>query len=299
MLCILWSIKRFSAAAVLCLTAAAHAEVDPFIFEVTFGNHKSYVLGSYHDGISIAEFPSHLIQKIRASKQVVLETDAAVIPVLGRNRLGTPLRELLSPLAWAFLNSRLGSDYSEAQLDRFEPWFAARELYASLESRNFSKRPKLDLQIQILAQSQNKSVYFLAPVHRHVELDPRGITEIESLATIPLGPLLREYQLAANFMMEDYRHRRSDSSTPEFYNSTEPIKIKLVDERNRQWLPQLNGLLRKDSTFIAVGLGHLFGPNGILQGLENQGFQVRDLSSCGSLLSDESSRRKKKKESGD
>lgn len=49
----------------------------------------------------------------------------------------------------------------------------------------------------------------------------------------------------------------------------------LLDHRNAIWLPKLEQYMKKNSSFIAVGVAHLGGQNGLLQLLRNQGYTVR------------------------
>lgn len=55
--------------------------------------------------------------------------------------------------------------------------------------------------------------------------------------------------------------------------------------RNRIWLPRIAQLVRSQPTFIAVGLMHLEGPEGLVQGLRNLGFSVEPMSGANILTS--------------
>ncbi len=49
----------------------------------------------------------------------------------------------------------------------------------------------------------------------------------------------------------------------------------LIDERNRNWMKRLPALLAARPTFVAVGAGHLPGPNGLIALLRKDGFTVK------------------------
>ena len=51
----------------------------------------------------------------------------------------------------------------------------------------------------------------------------------------------------------------------------------LVDARNRDWISQLDTLMKTESIFAAVGAGHLVGENGVLQLLKDKGYKVEPL----------------------
>jgi uncharacterized protein YbaP (TraB family) len=47
-----------------------------------------------------------------------------------------------------------------------------------------------------------------------------------------------------------------------------------IDDRNAKWVPQIRELLASKRTFIAVGAGHLGGPNGLIRLLEKEGYTL-------------------------
>ncbi len=48
----------------------------------------------------------------------------------------------------------------------------------------------------------------------------------------------------------------------------------ILDKRNLSWTKKLKTILKKEKTFIAVGAGHLAGPNGLINLLQKQGFKI-------------------------
>lgn len=51
----------------------------------------------------------------------------------------------------------------------------------------------------------------------------------------------------------------------------------LLDNRNRNWVTQLDSIITKKSVFVAVGAGHLPGENGVLELLRKKGYTVRPI----------------------
>ena len=51
----------------------------------------------------------------------------------------------------------------------------------------------------------------------------------------------------------------------------------LLNNRNRNWTTQLRDIMKKQSTFVAVGAGHLPGDQGLLALLKQAGYTVRPL----------------------
>lgn len=48
----------------------------------------------------------------------------------------------------------------------------------------------------------------------------------------------------------------------------------LVDQRTLNWLDDIEGLVKEDRTFIAVGMGHLGGKSGLLNLLKKKGYKL-------------------------
>ena len=81
------------------------------------------------------------------------------------------------------------------------------------------------------------------------------------------GPGLTDLYLKANLDgMWDLFQRESNSPT-DLYT--------LVEDRNVRWMSQLRTIMATRSTFIAVGAGHLPGPNGLLKLLREAGYTVQ------------------------
>ena len=61
------------------------------------------------------------------------------------------------------------------------------------------------------------------------------------------------------------------NEAPELYDS-------LLRQRNMNWLPQIELMLRdSDTEFVLIGAAHLVGSDGLLDLLRARGYQVRQL----------------------
>ena len=52
----------------------------------------------------------------------------------------------------------------------------------------------------------------------------------------------------------------------------------LVSGRNKNWIPIMEKMMKKESVFFAVGAGHLGGKNGVIRLLQAEGYSVRPIS---------------------
>jgi uncharacterized protein YbaP (TraB family) len=50
-----------------------------------------------------------------------------------------------------------------------------------------------------------------------------------------------------------------------------------LDERNQNWIPQIQAIIKEKPAFIAVGAGHLGGPEGVIRLLEKQGYTLKPI----------------------
>jgi uncharacterized protein YbaP (TraB family) len=51
----------------------------------------------------------------------------------------------------------------------------------------------------------------------------------------------------------------------------------LLADRNKKWIPLIEDLVKEQTTFIAVGSGHLASETGVIQLLRNAGYKVEPL----------------------
>jgi uncharacterized protein YbaP (TraB family) len=68
---------------------------------------------------------------------------------------------------------------------------------------------------------------------------------------------------------------RLDRFLRQEYADQPAVRERLLDARNRAWIPQIEAMLREKHTyFIAVGAGHLAGPAGVPALLRAAGYKV-------------------------
>ena len=69
------------------------------------------------------------------------------------------------------------------------------------------------------------------------------------------------------FMIESFQEDKSIEESKE-------MKNRMLDQRNKNWIPKLENWMKQKTLFVAVGAGHLAGEQGVLQLLKNQGYIV-------------------------
>jgi uncharacterized protein YbaP (TraB family) len=49
---------------------------------------------------------------------------------------------------------------------------------------------------------------------------------------------------------------------------------RIYGQRNRNWIPRIEGYLRSGQTYFVVGAGHMGGPDGLLSLLRTRGYKI-------------------------
>tara|TARA_R110000868_G_scaffold411398_1_gene703720 strand:- start:1066 stop:1848 length:783 start_codon:yes stop_codon:yes gene_type:complete len=86
--------------------------------------------------------------------------------------------------------------------------------------------------------------------------------------------ILSNYQKSLKMYKEESIGQFKDSITIQI---GETITSILVDERNENWLNDIESLIEKDRSFIAVGMGHLGGKEGVINLLRKKGYKLEPI----------------------
>ncbi|WES96152.1 TraB/GumN family protein [Chryseobacterium arthrosphaerae] len=84
-------------------------------------------------------------------------------------------------------------------------------------------------------------------------------------------------KMAEAFKNEDLKQLDTLIKDPKFMNKRQE-KLVLTD-RNRNWAEKMPEIMKKQSSFFAVGSGHLWGDNGLINLLKSKGYTVKPVSS--------------------
>ncbi|WP_241330468.1 TraB/GumN family protein [Chryseobacterium arthrosphaerae] len=83
-------------------------------------------------------------------------------------------------------------------------------------------------------------------------------------------------KMAEAFKNEDLKQLDKLIKDPKFMNKRQE-KLVLTD-RNRNWAEKIPEIMKKQSSFFAVGSGHLWGDNGLINLLKSKGYTVKPVS---------------------
>lgn len=91
---------------------------------------------------------------------------------------------------------------------------------------------------------------------------------------------LEAYQRYFDTMITVYKSQKLSEIENLFSNTDfgmEKHQELLLNDRNKNWVNQLNSIMKTESVFVGVGAGHLVGKAGLINLLRNQGYTLKPL----------------------
>jgi uncharacterized protein len=253
-------------------------ETGPFLWEVTgpAAAAPSYLFGTVHIGVSSGELPDPVWEALRAADVFVMEADVRAVDPLQMMRLGMlpegeSLKEMLGEERWNTLVAALPNVPARA-LDRFQPWMVTTML-----TIDTSDPRMLDMELLQFAEGSGKELVFLESAEEQLTM-LAGTANLEDL--IELLADVESARADMRALLDSYRAGDLDAVTARVIDPEElaedPDALEdILFRRNRAWIPTLVPLLERGNAFVAVGLGHYPGDQGVLDLLQREGFTVR------------------------
>ncbi len=274
----------------LAVSVDLAAQDKSSLWRVSTGADSIYVLGSIHY-LRAENYPlkKAVMDAFDQSKRLVLEIDLNAVSPEAAQRLtmekaiyhdGTTLPQHVSPETYQSVSQRASQMGIDLRLlSPMKPWFAAVTLvamrlqeigldpklgvdqYLAAEAKRRSKLTSgletLEFQLGLLDQlSKADQELMLRETVAELELLDQNINEI--VRSWANGDEAKLAKLLLAGMME----------YPEIHQ-------KIVVERNRRWLPEIEDLLQqKSGAMVVVGAAHLVGPDGIIEMLKAKGYSV-------------------------
>jgi len=289
--------KKFSRlAAIVALTQLAPLHAQPardFIWKVSRPTGAIYLVGSVHlltkdfyplsPALDAAFKDSNLL--VEEADLGEMEAPASQFKLLARGLLpgDQSLENVVSPATYALVTKRVNDLGMPIEpLSRFKPWMLALTLVQlEWQKAGFDASLGLDRHFYDRAKVDGKLVQGLETVDYQVSLfDEMTRDEQDRMLAESLKDLDREQ---ANVVALTNAWKAGNAPTVERLVLDEvkddPVMYKrLLVNRNRNWLPILDGLLNRGGhAFVVVGAAHLIGPDGLLTMFKAKGYKVEQL----------------------
>ncbi len=279
--------------ALLALHAGVRAQTHTFGWRITKGAGLVYLVGSVH--LLTPDFyplPDPLEAAYKDSRRLVEEVDMgemlapdSQMQLLWSGMLpaGTTLDQVVSKKTLDLARARASAvGLPFEPLARFKPWFLALTLEAmEWQKAGFDENLGLDKHFYDLAKSDGKTVQGLETVAFQISrfngmsrdeqdkmladsLDDSD-TEITELSQLTTAWKAGNEAAVERIVLHDL------TDDPDMYQ-------RLLVDRNHDWLPKIEALFDQPGhTLVVVGAAHLVGPDGLLEMLKTQGYQVEQL----------------------
>ena len=275
----------------LWLLLPLNAFADPAFYRISKGNEQHWLLGSIHAGKpSLYPLPDPVERAWQQSRALVMEVDMTHISQEQWQEMGAITRlvdgktlkdHLPMDLYRRTLIAAGQNGLTEAMLAPLRPWFAAITLtQAALERTGYRGEFGVDQHFAKRANDGGKPIVGLETL-----LEQLGyLASVGDNQTLMLESTLDELpELEKGFAEVMAAWQNGDQATLINLLKEEmaPPKLQawleqtLLAERNRNWVKKWPGL--PNESFIVVGALHLYGEQGLLALLEQQGWRITPL----------------------
>lgn len=263
------------------------------------GRHTSYVLGTMHTAEpEMLDTLAGLAEALGRATVVYGEVDASdmeLSPAAMACAIApsdSTLQRLLSPAALDSVCryvSSFGVDGAEivTVLGKLKP--AMLDAFLEVRRSGASTDMSPDIALQQRAKALGKEVRALetAEQQAHMLLDLPISEQLEALMKSVRAP--EAAQVASDSLVAAYRRQDLEAISGMLGREMKQAYAeRLLYARNRTWAAALVPEMRRCSVLVAVGAGHLVGPEGLLAMLRSAGFDVRPVG--GSALRPEQKR---------
>jgi uncharacterized protein YbaP (TraB family) len=163
-------------------------------------------------------------------------------------------------------------------LERAKPYFLVALLYPRM--MNCKNPSGVEQELVSLSKENKKEIKgletmkFQASVFDSIPYEWQAKELLKNIDSFSL------YKKEFDDMLSSYKDQRLDSmqtmlSQSEF--GAGEYEDLLLNDRNKNWVSQLNTIMKNESVFVAVGAGHLIGEMGLINLLRKAGYKVEPL----------------------
>ncbi|MEW5832682.1 MAG: TraB/GumN family protein [Campylobacterota bacterium] len=263
------------------------------VWKATKGGQTLYVGGTIHI-LRSGDFPlpPEFDRAFARSDAVVFETDlqstlsAPFATEMARHML-LPDREnlagVLKPSTYAAMQEYLSSQGEDIRrYERLRPWAAATMMAQKRLAQEGIDESGVDAYYARRALAERKETRFLETPAEQLALIVRmGEGEEDELILQTIHEM-RSLSESVEWLVCEWREgktKRIEGELVDAMKAQSPNMYReILEKRNRAWLPRLTEWSKEGKTlFILVGTMHLLGDDGLLRGLEKEGYSITPL----------------------
>jgi hypothetical protein len=166
-------------------------------------------------------------------------------------------------------------------MNTFEPWMASVNLgVMKLVADGYDPESGVESVIEAEALAAGKSFGFLETISQQADAfdllneDDQISMLYESALMLDESPQMLDL-LVSEWADGDIEGIASLVASPDGVGFSGPVYESLLVNRNRNWVPQIEAMLDEPgSILIAVGAGHLAGPDSVITMLRDKGYEI-------------------------
>ena len=228
-------------------------------------------------------FPDKLTKIVRKSEQLVMELpgipnqlEALKLVQLKEGSFFdffTP-QQTDSILSWAKTELKMTETQFKSSMGSMKP-FVAIQLAAQMHF--LGKTESYEMTLEAIARDNNLEIKGLETIEQQLSFFDN--LSKEKQAEMVMESIRKSDELLnTTLKMEKlYNRQNVDSLYLMIHEEGGTISQEentFLEERNKNWVPKIATFIAQKKTFIAVGAGHLGGPNGLIRLLEQKGYTL-------------------------
>ena len=270
--------------------------------------YSVYILGSYHIGkecqinspawehaFNDAETVVFEVDSLNDTKAVEQKSVGYITKLIQQK--GIPanpkasLQATVDPQTYELLKEKAAAaNFPINNFARLKPWvFVFAFTSTQMTQSEYKAECGLDLMNAKLAETENKNTAGLESLEYQLDMftdlfasmDSEEITEtIQAIAEVESNEELSDYLTQEFDSLSDTVNSgdlaKLESTIEQWCSQDEEECESLLYTRNRNWIPQIEEMLEKDSdSLVIVGAGHLAGQENVIELLKEKGYRVR------------------------
>lgn len=246
----------------------------------------SYLFGTYHyAGKQFLDSVPHVMTCFSRAKAVAgelvidgsLSTQMAFAMMMRGNSLDKLFTEKEYKLIDAYVKEI--SEMELEQLNTLKPAAVQMILSGYITPKTITdENPSLDQYFQDLGRKEGKKIIGLETAKDQIDLIFNAPVERQKFHLLYMVRNKNKLKMELQRLYRYYTQQDVQAMGRMMYAKGEfldnEIDVLLV-QRNRKWAEELPAIMASQPTFIAVGAGHLAGPNGLITMLKNKGYILK------------------------
>ena len=193
---------------------------------------------------------------------------------------GKTLKNLYTPEEYKRLDSYFSDTLKMPMMlfQKAKPYFLVALLYPRM--MDCASPSGVEQEIIKIAKEENKSINGLETMQLQASVFDSIPYEWQAKELLKNIDSFPKYKKEFDEMVKVYKNQNMDSlenmMTKSEFGGDEFSEV-LLGNRNRNWVHQLNTIMKKQSVLVAVGAGHLPGKDGLIELLRKEGYTVEPL----------------------